>query len=250
MNKEKAIEILGFFRPHLDQVTFDYSVSIIKGHSGVEDETLSSLLLPLMFAFDCDQEKAKFALSQIEDLLNSDLKPNEDASDRLIPLEVPIQMQDLISVTHSKLVVDTEFTTTGTRAKSLEIAKSKKKRKTVSFKCEPYVPQYSLDNLESFDSRGKARDVKVESFDISIPGRRILVNSSISLAYGRKNGLVGRNGIGKSTLLRHLSARELSVPKHISILHVEQEMLKDETTAIQSVLRAHSLREFLLKEEQ
>lgn len=39
-------------------------------------------------------------------------------------------------------------------------------------------------------------------------------------------GLVGRNGTGKSTLLRHISGREIyGIPAHIRILHVEQEVL-------------------------
>jgi ATP-binding cassette subfamily F protein 3 len=44
----------------------------------------------------------------------------------------------------------------------------------------------------------------------------------MSLTYGRRYGLVGRNGLGKSTLLRTISRRQLIIPKHISILHVEQ----------------------------
>jgi len=46
----------------------------------------------------------------------------------------------------------------------------------------------------------------------------------VSLIFGRKYGLVGRNGTGKSTLLRAISAREIEVPTHLDILHVEQEV--------------------------
>lgn len=74
------------------------------------------------------------------------------------------------------------------------------------------------------DSSSKSKDIKIDSFDISIPGLRILTDSSLTLAYGRRYGLVGQNGIGKSTLLRALARREVSIPTHISILHVEQEV--------------------------
>lgn len=74
------------------------------------------------------------------------------------------------------------------------------------------------------DAASKSKDIKIDSFDISIPGLRILTDSSLTLAYGRRYGLVGQNGIGKSTLLRALSRREVSIPTHISILHVEQEV--------------------------
>lgn len=74
------------------------------------------------------------------------------------------------------------------------------------------------------DSSNKSKDIKVDGFDISISGKRILTDSNLTLAYGRRYGLVGQNGIGKSTLLRALSRREVAIPTHISILHVEQEV--------------------------
>lgn len=74
------------------------------------------------------------------------------------------------------------------------------------------------------DSQSKSKDVKVDGVDISIGGKRILTDASLSFAYGRRYGLVGQNGIGKSTLLRALSRREVAIPTHISILHVEQEV--------------------------
>ena len=48
--------------------------------------------------------------------------------------------------------------------------------------------------------------------------------ASLTLAYGRRYGLIGRNGVGKSTLLRHIALREVPVPSHITILFVEQEV--------------------------
>ena len=76
------------------------------------------------------------------------------------------------------------------------------------------------------DAQGmaKSKDIKVDGVDVSIGGKRILTDTSLTLAYGRRYGLVGQNGIGKSTLLRALSRRELAIPVHISILHVEQEV--------------------------
>lgn len=74
------------------------------------------------------------------------------------------------------------------------------------------------------DSQSKSKDVKIDRVDISIGGQRILTDASLTLAYGHRYGLVGQNGIGKSTLLRALSRREVAIPTHISILHVEQEV--------------------------
>lgn len=74
------------------------------------------------------------------------------------------------------------------------------------------------------DSQYKSKDIKIDGIDITIGGIRILSDTSLTLAFGRRYGLVGQNGIGKSTLLRALSRREVAIPTHISILHVEQEV--------------------------
>jgi ATP-binding cassette, subfamily F, member 3 len=73
-------------------------------------------------------------------------------------------------------------------------------------------------------ARAKSRDIKIDAIDLFFAGNRLLTDANLTLAYGRRYGLVGNNGVGKSTLLRALSRREIAVPQHISILHVEQEV--------------------------
>ncbi|KAJ9633844.1 ATP-binding cassette, regulator of translational elongation [Knufia peltigerae] len=99
------------------------------------------------------------------------------------------------------------------------------------------------------DAQSKSKDIKVDGIDVSISGKRILTDTSLTLAYGRRYGLVGQNGIGKSTLLRALSRREVAIPTHISILHVEQEIMGDDTPALQAVLDADVWRKHLLAEQ-
>jgi len=112
----------------------------------------------------------------------------------------------------------------------------------------------------------KTKDIKLDTVDVSISGTRILTDTTITLSYGHRYGLVGHNGVGKSTLLRALSKRELAIPTHISILHVEQEVRGpsvppsssfltihqisgDDTPALQAVLDADVWRKVLLKEQ-
>lgn len=88
-----------------------------------------------------------------------------------------------------------------------------------------YEDFYMAVNPLTLDSAvGKSKDIKVENIDVTIGGLRILSDTSLTLSHGRRYGLVGKNGIGKSTLLRALSRREIAIPPHISILHVEQEV--------------------------
>lgn len=82
----------------------------------------------------------------------------------------------------------------------------------------------AVNPLQLGGDQAKSKDIKVDGVDVSIGGKRILTDTTLTMAFGRRYGLVGQNGIGKSTLLRALSRRELAIPTHISILHVEQEV--------------------------
>lgn len=63
-------------------------------------------------------------------------------------------------------------------------------------------------------------------------------------------GLVGRNGLGKTTLLRMISCKQLQIPSHITILHVEQEVVGDDTIALDSVLECDVVLNNLLRQEE
>ncbi|KAI7810215.1 ATP-binding cassette sub-family F member 3 isoform X2 [Triplophysa rosa] len=117
---------------------------------------------------------------------------------------------------------------------------------------EASASQASSKKESRADSSGKNRsyDIRIENFDVSFGERCLLQGAELSLASGRRYGLVGRNGLGKTTLLKMLASRSLHVPSHISILHVEQEVAGDDTTALQSVLESDVVREELLKEER
>uniref|UniRef100_A0A8C1M838 ATP-binding cassette sub-family F member 3 n=1 Tax=Cyprinus carpio TaxID=7962 RepID=A0A8C1M838_CYPCA len=148
-------------------------------------------------------------------------------------------------------------------AKKLEKAEAKLKakherrnekdsQKSSSVLEEASASQASSKKENRVDSSGKNRsyDIRIENFDVSFGERCLLQGAELSLASGRRYGLIGRNGLGKTTLLKMLASRSLRVPLHISILHVEQEVAGDDTVALQSVLESDTVREELLKEER
>lgn len=120
--------------------------------------------------------------------------------------------------------------------RKIQAKQEKKQMKTVQYETSRLLnqPDSTMSYEEFFmavnplqlgaDAQNKSKDIKVDSIDISIGGHRILTDASLTLAHGHRYGLVGQNGIGKSTLLRALSRREVAIPTHISILHVEQEV--------------------------
>ncbi|KAH9024309.1 hypothetical protein EDB85DRAFT_276678 [Lactarius pseudohatsudake] len=83
-------------------------------------------------------------------------------------------------------------------------------------------------------SKNKSKDIHLPSIDVSFGSNRILSGASLTLAYGRRYGIIGRNGVGKSTLLRHIAMREVPIPPHITILFVEQEIVRYHGTQLGS----------------
>ncbi|XP_011208050.1 ATP-binding cassette sub-family F member 3 [Bactrocera neohumeralis] len=96
----------------------------------------------------------------------------------------------------------------------------------------------------------RSMDIKIENFDLAFGDKVLLQNANLLLSLGRRYGLVGRNGLGKTTLLRMISDRQLAIPSHISVLHVEQEVVGDDTKAVDSVLECDLERNRLLTREK
>uniref|UniRef100_A0A1A8D0W6 ATP-binding cassette sub-family F member 1 n=1 Tax=Nothobranchius kadleci TaxID=1051664 RepID=A0A1A8D0W6_NOTKA len=95
-----------------------------------------------------------------------------------------------------------------------------------------------------------ASDIKLERFSISAHGKELFVNADLLIVSGRRYGLVGPNGKGKTTLLKHIANRALSIPSNIDVLLCEQEVVADDTPAVQAVLKADTRRLKLLEEEK
>uniref|UniRef100_A0A2M4A7A2 ATP-binding cassette sub-family F member 1 n=1 Tax=Anopheles triannulatus TaxID=58253 RepID=A0A2M4A7A2_9DIPT len=93
-----------------------------------------------------------------------------------------------------------------------------------------------------------AVDIKIENFTISAKGNDLFVNANLLIANGRHYGLVGPNGHGKTTLLRHIANRAFAIPPNIDVLLCEQEVVADETSAVETVLKADVKRTALLQQ--
>ncbi|KAL3902548.1 MAG: hypothetical protein SGPRY_012022 [Prymnesium sp.] len=97
----------------------------------------------------------------------------------------------------------------------------------------------------------------VEAKPFSLPnpggGRDLIENATFTLVRGRIYGLIGRNGKGKSTLLRGLASRAVGdIPAELTVHYVSQEVRMSEEssgwTPVQVVLHADVERRLLLEE--
>ncbi|XP_021725702.1 ABC transporter F family member 4-like [Chenopodium quinoa] len=89
------------------------------------------------------------------------------------------------------------------------------------------------------DADANIKDITIENFSVSARGKELLKNTSIKISHGKRYGLIGPNGMGKSTLLKLLAWRKVPVPKNIDVLLVEQEIIGDDRSALEAVVSAN-----------
>ena len=93
--------------------------------------------------------------------------------------------------------------------------------------------------------------MNLKRFDLHIEGVQLLSDQNLKLTPGHRYGLIGCNGVGKTTLLRHLAAKKITCQwqEHVHSLLVtepppitEENLsgLESEQTPIETVLRGYS----------
>lgn len=85
-------------------------------------------------------------------------------------------------------------------------------------------------------SQPRALDVKIGGFTLASYGKELIKDTLIELTIGRRYGLIGSNGSGKSTFLKCLAAREVPIPDHIDIFLLEEEAPPTEMTGVEYVI--------------
>ncbi|KAM0053609.1 putative ABC transporter, AAA+ ATPase domain, P-loop containing nucleoside triphosphate hydrolase [Helianthus debilis subsp. tardiflorus] len=91
-----------------------------------------------------------------------------------------------------------------------------------------------------FDGQdANVKDITVKNFSVSAGGKVLLENASVEISHGKRYGLVGPKGKGKSTLLKILALRKIPVPENIHVCLVEQEIVGDDRTALEAVVSAN-----------
>ena len=93
------------------------------------------------------------------------------------------------------------------------------------------------------------KDVIAEGLDLAYGGNVLLQSARLSVAYGRRYGVVGRNGVGKSTLMRAIVRRDIPVPSTLSVEYVEQQIAGGAESPLEQVLAGDHQLAALKKEE-
>jgi ATP-binding cassette subfamily F protein 3 len=271
--------------PAIDDVLFTYVESILET-SGDDFENEEDIFEAIGAVLqEVDQNKTEDSIKNIcsrlifliqgSNVANGNAKSNNRGSSlqngiKKLNLDAPVHLGTLVETQSSNQTVESIWLNKQDAAlktvdsKKLEKAEAQLQKKlekkettptpAVRYKSSEATASQVISRKDANDdpnnTANNTKDIKIENFDIAFGEKTLIQGANISMSYGRRYGFVGRNGLGKSTLLQLISSRQLIIPAHITILHVEQEVIGDDTLALQSVLEALTDREALLKEEK
>ena len=92
------------------------------------------------------------------------------------------------------------------------------------------------------DITTKQKQVALESVSIEFHGHTLLDSAKLFVKPGSRYGLIGKNGVGKTTLLRFMETKRIQgFPQGLQVLHVQQEIAGDDTTVLNCVIQANAL---------
>ncbi|KAK5603831.1 ATP-binding cassette sub- F member 1 [Crenichthys baileyi] len=172
---------------------------------------------------------------------------DDEGSDNMMSAEDVIAQQ-------AKEAADDPFANLSKKEKKKKKKQMEYERQVASVRAQNALEgDFSVSQAEMSSRQAmleNASDIKLEKFSISAHGKELFVNADLMIVAGRRYGLVGPNGKGKTTLLKHIANRALSIPPNIDVLLCEQEVVADDTPAVQAVLKADTRRLKLLEEEK
>jgi len=95
-----------------------------------------------------------------------------------------------------------------------------------------------------------SRDCHLGAITLRYHGAELLVDAKVELNCGRRYGLLGINGCGKSTLMEAIASRELPIPDHFDIFHLTNEIEPTTKTALECVMEVSKEKVRLEKEAE
>lgn len=123
-----------------------------------------------------------------------------------------------------------------------------RRARRVGAQVKTYASEATVGSVKAKYTPGST-DVHIDGLDLAFGGMTLLDGATLNIPYGRRVGVVGRNGCGKTTLMRAIARRDLPIPEEMDIVYVEQEIEGSDKTPLQVVLESDTTRQDLLDEE-
>ncbi|EOA33676.1 hypothetical protein CARUB_v10019860mg, partial [Capsella rubella] len=256
-------EVLGRRAQDVDEPIMDYIINVLADEDfdfGEEGEGAFDAVGELLVAAECvsDFDECRLVCSKLSDKFGKHglVKPTPTVRSLAMPVRMNDGMDDGPVKKKKPEPVDGPLLTERDLAKIERRKKKDDRQRELQYQqhvaemeaAKAGMPTVSVNH----DTGGGSaiRDIHMDNFNVSVGGRDLIVDGSITLSFGRHYGLVGRNGTGKTTFLRYMAMHAIEgIPTNCQILHVEQEVVGDKTTALQCVLNTDVERTKLLEEE-
>jgi len=95
----------------------------------------------------------------------------------------------------------------------------------------------------------RPRHLSLNAINVTIGPHTLIEDASLTVTPGNRYGLIGRNGLGKTTLMKYVNSALLrGIPDDLLIIHVEQEAPISERSVLDAVLDTDVERTELLAE--
>jgi ATP-binding cassette subfamily F protein 3 len=251
MNEESVRLCLKDIFRDIDNDTLDYFQSIILDAGTLDEESIKEMLVPFIESYGfatSNAEAESLCVTLCENLRSMGLSNKGNVSYDDVPklLEKSVVLGEVTNSVFSESEkraiekmwgFDTirskknsvmESTEAGSAKYERKAAKEQKKfldelDRKLGVDVVDENAQISSMVLPDFSGNSREKDIQVNTFNLVYGGNLLLEDADLKLVYGRRYGLIGRNGVGKTTLLKHMASFDIQgFPRHHRILHVKQ----------------------------
>jgi ATPase subunit of ABC transporter with duplicated ATPase domains len=81
--------------------------------------------------------------------------------------------------------------------------------------------------------------ISINKFSLSVAGKNLFTDSPLTLSPGNIYGLIGKNGCGKTSLLKQLALNNIFEENKIRVLYVEQELEMKDKNAVEFIFESN-----------
>lgn len=284
MTNNAIRQVVDSHTPALEPEVCQYLDSIVE--SALEDGDAADILDVLSNFLSEDETKQILSLLQASSGQCNDEATNESISPQFMPpsklnephsisvISPPTLHHTSSQPSNAADVKSSAATTKSQLRKEARLKKKNAKKRGMKGKVSPDISEQLVDDdhasawKECTDSnqrwggRGHGgrgvrmtgdnyQSIHLPSVSLCYEGNELLVDSKMDIVKGHRYGLLGKNGVGKSTLLRQLASGSIpGLPRGLEIRMVKQQVEgRDDQTTLEALVEADEHRSALLREQ-